>query len=238
MPLAPFVVPMDVEPAQIDDIVRGDVDVDSDGAAAGLHAADGPLAVDGDGFADVHRAEPAGIETVDLAARRRLGERPGEGQARRCPRAGIAVVSHARHPAARRLRIGWSDGDAECKGGGAKARKDVLDGHGPSPSGDRATCLGAGDRAANSIFGGSAGQFRPARAWDHWPSRIPAEDRSQRFFFSGLSRAAEMSHAVAGSGHGRCFSRSSSNFRASCSTPRSSKRLPMICSPMGSPLLV
>jgi hypothetical protein len=32
------------------------------------------------------------------------------------------------------------------------------------------------DRAANSIFGGSAGQFPSLRASDHWPGHVTAED--------------------------------------------------------------
>ena len=75
----------------------------------------------------------------------------------------------------------------------------------------------------------------------YFPEGVPQDARlifCRWLTEDGPSHPVEMSHAIAGSGHGCCFSRSSSNFRASCSTPRSSKRLPMICNPMGSPLLV
>ena len=120
----------DVEPAEIDDVVRGDVHGDPDGAAAGLDATDSPFAIDGDGFAYGHRAEAAGVQTVDLATRRRLGERPGEGQARRGPATGIAVISHARDPGTRRLCVSRRDCDAEGSRCKAKARKDVRCSHG------------------------------------------------------------------------------------------------------------
>ena len=41
--------------------------------------------------------------------------------------------------------------------------------------------------------------------------------------------------APGGSGQGLCVSRSSSNARATCNTPKSSKRCPAICSPIGRP---
>src|SRR6266576_5223355 len=49
-------------------------------------------------------------------------------------------------------------------------------------------------------------------------------------------RNDERSYLVGGAGHGRCGPRKPSNAFAIPSTPRSSKRRPTICTPIGKPL--
>src|SRR6266568_45396 len=93
---APGSLPVKVETPQGHDIGRIRADVDGDGAANRIPRAGGPgRARDGDRKGDGDRAELAGIEAVDLAARSRLGEGPGEGLAGRGAAAGVGVVARA-----------------------------------------------------------------------------------------------------------------------------------------------
>ncbi|MEI9886387.1 MAG: hypothetical protein WDN08_07760 [Rhizomicrobium sp.] len=65
----------------------------------------GTFAGDGHRLGDRDRAEAAGIERVDLAARSGLGNRAGESLARRRAAARIDVVTDAGNPSTRRLRL-------------------------------------------------------------------------------------------------------------------------------------
>ena len=76
-------------------------------------AAAGRAAVDGDGLGDRDCAEAAGIECIDLAAGCGLADRARERLARGRAAAGIGVVTHARHPGARRLRLRHGGGCQE-----------------------------------------------------------------------------------------------------------------------------
>jgi hypothetical protein len=61
------------------------------------------VAVDGDRFRG-HRAEPAGIQAVDLAIDGRLGDRARKGLARRRAAAWIGVIADTGHPD----RLAWA----------------------------------------------------------------------------------------------------------------------------------
>src|SRR5262245_8296903 len=78
----------------------------------------------------VLRTSPApkllnGIEAVNLAVERGLGDGAGKGLARRGAAAGIGVVAHARHPGARGLGVrgsGWQHERERCRGDGERQR--------------------------------------------------------------------------------------------------------------------
>src|SRR5581483_2076099 len=110
---------------------------DDDAVAAGREdRAQGPAAIQGDRLGDGHRAEPAGIKAVDLAARGGLRDGAGKRLARRGAAARVDVVADAGNPGAGGLGAGRGGGkQSQRKGGAAKKRSSS---HAAFPAGEEA----------------------------------------------------------------------------------------------------
>src|SRR5262249_55149482 len=95
----------DIQAAQVDDDAGPD-DIDAVDARAQNAAHPSLLTVDCDRFCNRHRAKAARIQTVDDSAYCGLGDSTGKRLAGRRAAARIGIVADARHPGARRLRVG------------------------------------------------------------------------------------------------------------------------------------
>ena len=104
--------PLDVEPFKHDPVGRRGAD-DNAVRSGHQHARFDVIGANGDRLGDGHRAEAAGIEHVDLAARGGLGNRARESLAWRSAAARICVVTDARDPGSGGLRM---RGRCTCKG--------------------------------------------------------------------------------------------------------------------------
>ena len=119
--------PLDVEPFKHD--LVGRPGTDDDAVRSGhQHARFDVIGANGDRLGDGHRAEAAGIEHVDLAARGGLGNRARESLAWRRAAARICVVTDAGDPSSARLRVRHG-GEADYESSSRKESKNVRGDH-------------------------------------------------------------------------------------------------------------
>jgi hypothetical protein len=119
--------PLDVEPFKHDLVGCPGTDDDTV-RSRHQHARFDVIGANGDRLGDGNRAEAAGIEHVDLAARGGLGNRARESLAWRRAAARICVVTDAGDPGSGRLRVRHG-GEADHKSGGREEAEDFRRDH-------------------------------------------------------------------------------------------------------------